>query len=126
MIKVWFAFSACWVGFWSWYYHVPSCGSPHLGEAANLGWHCDGPVAEAGGYEIVPLVVIVAVIVGVPIAVLLTGVAIRLLAFQDRRSDTKKSLPGPACTEELGRVAESRQVGIATPTEDRDEARPVR
>ena len=90
MIKVWFAFSACWVGFWSWYYHVPSCGSPHPGEAANLGWHCDGPVAEAGGYEIVPLVVIVAVIIGIPIAVLLMGVAIRLLAFQDQRPNIKK------------------------------------
>jgi hypothetical protein len=31
----------------------------------------------------------VAVIIGVPIAVLLTGVAIRLLAFQDRRSNTE-------------------------------------
>jgi len=87
MIKAWFAFSVCWVGFWSWYYHVPSCGSLHLGEAANIGWHCDGPVAEAGEYEIVPLVVMVAVIIGVPIAVLLMGVAIRLLAFQDQRSD---------------------------------------
>jgi hypothetical protein len=37
----------------------------------------------------VPLVVMVAVIIGVPIAVLLTGVAIRLLAFQDRRSNTE-------------------------------------
>jgi hypothetical protein len=91
MIKAWFAFSACWVGFWSWYYDVPSCGSlHHLGEATNIGWHCDGPVAEAGEYEIVPLVVIVAVIIGVPIAVLLMGVAIRLLAFQDQRSNTKK------------------------------------
>ena len=54
-----------------------------------MGWHCDGPVAEAGEYEIVPLVVMVAVIIGVPIAVLLTGVAIRLLAFQDQRSNKK-------------------------------------
>jgi hypothetical protein len=37
----------------------------------------------------VPLVVMAAVIIGVPIAVLLTGIAIRLLVFQDRRSNTK-------------------------------------
>ena len=80
MIKAWFALSACWVGVWSWYYDIPSCGS---------GWHCDGPVAEAGEYEIVPLVVMVAMMIGVPIAVLLTGVAIRLLAFQDQRSIKK-------------------------------------
>jgi hypothetical protein len=55
-----------------------------------MGWHCDGPVAEAGGYEIVPLVVVVAVIIGIPIAVLLMGVAIRLLAFQDQRPNTRK------------------------------------
>jgi hypothetical protein len=90
MIKAWFACSACWVGFWSWYYHVLSCGSLHLGEAADMGWHCDGPVAEAGGYEMVPLVVVVAVIIGIPIAVLLTGVALRLLASQDQRPTTKK------------------------------------
>jgi hypothetical protein len=90
MIKAWFALSVCWVGFWSWYYDVPSCGSLHLGEAANMGWHCDGPVAQAGGYEILPLVVVVAVIIGIPIAVLLMGTAIRLLAFQDQRPTTKK------------------------------------
>jgi hypothetical protein len=49
-----------------------------------MGWQCTGPVAEAGEYELVPLVVVVAVIIGIPVAVLLTGVAIRLLAFQDR------------------------------------------
>jgi hypothetical protein len=87
MIKAWFVLSACWVGFWSWYYDVPSCGSLPLGEAANMGWQCNGPVAEAGEYELVPLVVVAAVIIGVPLAVLLTGVAIRLLAFQDRRSN---------------------------------------
>ena len=89
----------------------------------------DGPVAEAGEYEIVPLVVIVAVIIGVPIAALLMGVAIRLLAFQDQRSNTKKSsLPGPACTEDPNRAADPRRVGFVTPTqmEDRDEARPIR
>ena len=89
MIKAWFVLSACWVGFWSWYYDVASCGSLHLGEAAEMGWHCDGPVAEAGDYELVPLVVVAAVIIGVPLAVLLTGVAIRLLALQDRRPNTK-------------------------------------
>jgi hypothetical protein len=52
-----------------------------------MGWQCNGPVAEAGEYELVPLVVVAAVIIGVPLAVLLTGVAIRLLAFQDRRSN---------------------------------------
>ena len=89
MIKAWFAFSACWVGFWSWYYDIPSCGSLHLEEAASIGWHCDGPVAEAGGYEMVPLLVVAAVIIGIPIAVLLMGVAIRLLAFEDERSNKK-------------------------------------
>jgi hypothetical protein len=87
MIKAWFVLSACWIGFWSWYYDVLSCGPLHLEEAANMGWHCDGRVAEAGEYELVPLVVVAAVIIGVPIAVLLTGVAIRLLAVQDRRSN---------------------------------------
>ena len=38
-------------------------------------------------YELVPLAIVAAVIIGVPIAVLLTGVAIRLLAVQDRRSN---------------------------------------
>jgi hypothetical protein len=52
-----------------------------------MGWLCNGPVAEAGEYELVPLVVVVAVIIGVPLAVLLTGVAIRLLAFQERCSN---------------------------------------
>jgi hypothetical protein len=89
MIKAWLAFSACWIRFWSWYYRILSCGSLHPGEDADIGWHCDGPVAETGGYEIVPLVVMVAVIIGVPLAVFLTGVAIRLLVFQDRRSNTK-------------------------------------
>lgn len=121
MIKVWIVLSACWVGFWSWYYHLPSCGS-HPGEDATIGWHCDGPVAEGGSYEIVPLVVMVAVIIGVPIAVLLMGVAIRLLAFQDQYPNETKSLPGPASPEE--------RVGLATPTptpkKDRDEARPAR
>ena len=45
--------------------------------------------AEAGDYELVPLVVVAAVIIGVPLAVLLTGVAIRLLGVHDRRSNTK-------------------------------------
>ena len=87
MIKAWFVLSACWVGFWSWYYDVPSCDSFHLGETATTGWHCNGPLAEAGQYELVPLAIVAAVIIGVPIAVLLTGVAIRLLAVQDRRSN---------------------------------------
>ena len=60
MLKLWTVISACWVGFWSWYFHIPSCGSLHLGEDANIGWRCNGPVAETGGYEIVPLVVVVA------------------------------------------------------------------
>ena len=89
MIKAWFAFSAGWVVFWCWYFHVLSCGTLHLGEPADMGWHCDGPVAEAGGYEMVPLVVLVAVIIGIPIAVLLLGIAIRLLVFQDQRSARK-------------------------------------
>ena len=91
MIKVWLACSACWIGFWSWYYRIPFCGSLHPGEDAQIGWHCDGPATEASGYEIVPLVVLVAVIIGVPIAVLLTGVAIRLLAFKDEGSNTNSS-----------------------------------
>jgi hypothetical protein len=37
----------------------------------------------------VPLVVLVAVIIGIPIAVLLLGIAIRLLVFQDQRSARK-------------------------------------
>jgi hypothetical protein len=65
MIKAWFAFSACWVGFWSWYYDIASCGPLHLGEDTNMGWHCHGSVAEAGDSEIVPLVVMVAMIIGV-------------------------------------------------------------
>jgi hypothetical protein len=89
MIKAWFAFSACWIGFWSWYYDIASCAPLHLGEDMSTGWHCHGPVAEAGDSEIVPLVVMVAVIIGVPIAVLLTGVAIRLLAIPDQRANKK-------------------------------------
>jgi hypothetical protein len=89
MIKAWFALSASWVAFWSWYFHVFSCARLHLGEAADRGWHCDGPVAEAGDYEMVPLVVAAAVIVGIPIAVLLLGTAIRLLVLQDRRPARK-------------------------------------
>ena len=89
MIKAWFALSAGWVAFWSWYFHVLSCGPLHLGEAAEMGWHCDGPVAEAGGYEMVPLVVAAAVIIGIPIAVLLLGIAIRLLVLQDQRPAKK-------------------------------------
>ena len=87
MINAWFVLSACWVGFWSWYYDVPSCGSFHPEGAASTGWVCNGPVAGAGEYERLPLAVVAAVIIGVPIAVLLTGVAIRLLAFPDRRSN---------------------------------------
>jgi hypothetical protein len=87
MIKAWSVLSACWVGFWSWYYDVPACVSLPPGEAANTGWLCNAPVAQGGEYELVPLVVVVAVIIGIPVAVLLTGIAIRLLAFPDRRSN---------------------------------------
>jgi hypothetical protein len=52
-----------------------------------MGWHCHGSVAEAGDSEIVPLVVMVAMIIGVPIAVLLTGIAVRLLAIPDQRAN---------------------------------------
>jgi hypothetical protein len=89
IIKAWSVISTCWVGFWSWYYDVPSCGSLPLGETANTGWLCNGPAAQAGEHELVPLVVVAAVIIGIPVAVLLTGIAIRLLALQDRRSNPK-------------------------------------
>ena len=88
MIKAWFVLSACWVGFWSWYYDVPSCGSSPSGRGRNHGmalqWARSRKQAQ---YELVPLVIVAAVIIGVPVAVLLTGVAIRLLAVQDRRSN---------------------------------------
>jgi hypothetical protein len=65
---------------WSWYYHLDSCRSLHAGEDTAIGWHCDGPVGATGGHEMVPLLVMVAVIIGLPLAVLVAGLALRLIA----------------------------------------------
>jgi len=76
----------CWAGFWSWYYRVLSCGRLHGDEPISLGWHCDGPILADGEYYVVPLPVMVAVMIGIPLAVLVVGFALRwiALAFQRR------------------------------------------
>ena len=56
----------------------------HEGEAANLGWHCDSPAAFGGQYAIFSLPVMLAVIVGVPLAVLVAGIALHWLVLTFR------------------------------------------
>jgi len=89
LLAGWTVFVACWVFAWAWYYDLPSCGELHPGETADIGLHCDGPIGKVDGYEIVPLLIIAAVIVGVPIAIFFAGVAIRFLLSQDRESDPR-------------------------------------
>lgn len=79
LLKVWAALSLGWAVGWSWYYHLDSCRALHDGENTTIGWHCDGPVGATGQHEIVPLIVMVAVIAGLPLAVLVAGLALRLL-----------------------------------------------
>jgi hypothetical protein len=88
LFRIWIAVSLCWIVAWSWYYHVFSCGPVHDGEVADLGWHCDGPPAADGQYLVVPLPVMVAVIVGIPIAVLFAGVSLHWIALASRRDRT--------------------------------------
>jgi len=78
--------SLCWVGFWSWHYDVVSCGQMHAGESFSIGWHCDGPVLAGGDYEIIPIAVILAPIIGIPLAILFAGIALRLIAIEFQRS----------------------------------------
>jgi hypothetical protein len=84
LFRVWIAASVCWIGAWSWYYHILSCAPLHEGEAANLGWHCDSPAALDGQYAIFSLPVMLAVIVGIPLAVLVAGIALHWLALTFR------------------------------------------
>lgn len=79
LLKIWAALALCWAVGWSWYYHLDSCRALHDGENTTIGWHCDGPVGASGEHTLVPLVVMVAAIVGLPIAVLVAGIALRLL-----------------------------------------------
>jgi hypothetical protein len=79
LLVAWFVFTACWVLGWGWYYDLPSCGELHPGETGDIGWHCDSPIDTAYGYEVVPLLIMAAVIVGVPCAVFVAGAAIRFL-----------------------------------------------
>jgi hypothetical protein len=88
LIGAWAVLSLCWVGFWSWHYHVISCGPTHAGESFSIGWHCDGPVLAGGDYEIVPIVVILASIIGIPLAILFAGIALRLIAIHLDRPQT--------------------------------------
>jgi hypothetical protein len=84
LFLVWSAASVCWIGGWGWYYHLPSCGSVHEGEAANLGWHCDSPVVFDGRYDIYSLPVMLAVIIGIPLAILVAGISLHWLALTFR------------------------------------------
>lgn len=80
----WAAVSVCWIGAWSWYYRLPSCAPMHEGEAANIGWHCDSPAVRDGHYNVFSFPVMLAVIVGVPLAVLAAGTALYWLALTFR------------------------------------------
>jgi hypothetical protein len=84
--RVWIAASVCWIGAWSWYYHLPSCAPLHEGEVANLGWHCDSPAVFDGQYDIYSLPEMLAVIVGIPLAILVAGISLYwlVLIFRDR------------------------------------------
>jgi len=53
-------------------------------EAANLGWHCDSAAAFDGQYDIYSLPVMLAVIVGIPLAILVAGIALHWLALTFR------------------------------------------
>ena len=91
LIGLWMAASLCWMGAWSWYYRILSCGPRHEGEAGGLGWHCDGPPTVDGQYYLVPLPVMAAVIVGIPVATLLAGIALRGIAQALRRDEESRS-----------------------------------
>ena len=83
LFVAWVVFSICWVLGWGWYY-LPSCGEVHAGETAEIGWHCHGREGEDN--EVVPALTMAAVIVGVPIALFFTALALRFL-LHDRRSN---------------------------------------
>lgn len=78
LLRVWILACAIWIVAWSWYYHIPSCASHHEGEAANLGWHCDSPSAPAENFFTLPEML--AIILGIPLAVLAAGAALHWLA----------------------------------------------
>jgi hypothetical protein len=86
LIAAWVIFSAGWIGAWSWYYNLPSCGPVHEGEASSFGWHCDGPVLSGGDYNILPLAVMVAVIIGIPVALGFGLIAFRLIVLEFYRT----------------------------------------
>jgi len=89
IFRVWIAASVCWIGAWSWYYHIPSCAPLHEGEVTNLGWHCDSPTAFDGQYYLYPLPVMLAVIVGIPLAILAAGISLCWVALALRREGEK-------------------------------------
>ena len=65
-------------------YQLPSCAPMHEGEAANLGWHCDSPAMFDGQYDIYSLPVMLAVIVGIPLAILVAGISLHWLVLDFR------------------------------------------
>lgn len=89
IFRVWIALSVCWIGAWSWYYHIPSCAQLHEGEVTNLGWHCDSVSTVGGQYQLFPLPVMLAVIVGVPLAILAAGVSLYWIGLALRREGPK-------------------------------------
>jgi hypothetical protein len=86
LIAAWVVFSACWISTWSWYYNLISCGRVHEGEADNFGWHCDGPILAGGDYNILPFAVMVAVIIGIPLALGFGLIVFRLIVLDFYRS----------------------------------------
>jgi hypothetical protein len=56
------------------------------GEASSFGWHCDGPVLSGGDYNILPLAVMVAVIIGIPVALGFGLIAFRLIVLEFYRT----------------------------------------
>ena len=87
IFRIWIAVSVCWIGAWSWYYRILSCAPLHEGEVMNLGWHCDSPAAADGQYYILPFPVMLAVIVGVPLAILAAGIAFYWVALSLRQGE---------------------------------------
>ncbi len=79
LLVAWLVLSAGWVVVLSWYYDLLSCGEVHPGEATSIGWHCDSRLGVEGDYQLVPALIIVAVIVGVPVAVFMIGWAVQVL-----------------------------------------------
>jgi hypothetical protein len=79
----------CWIGAWCWYYHIFSCAPLHEGEVTNLGWHCDSPPTFDGQYYLFPLPVMLAVIVGIPLAILAAGISLHWIALALQREGEK-------------------------------------